>query len=221
MNVQTFTKHLANAGLEVESEHVVLMLATEDRLGYAFIHLRGKSHGPREVVDVFRCLVAPYPLSWVHFSVSLGGERSLRSYYRIHASGSDCFTSPFGLAMVLLGCEPEAPRSRSLEVLLFTNLEKIGKGSNLVSNHLGRHLVAGQFLVSKSDTPPQVKHFARIAFTEIRAGAGVWFFLSRINALTILLAQAKPDETDGVEARITFETMALLRDLTNFGLALV
>ncbi|GJW09573.1 hypothetical protein Tco_1575400 [Tanacetum coccineum] len=44
-------------------------------------------------------------------------------------------------------------------------------------------------------------------------GAGVWFFLSRINALTISFSSATSDETAGVEELVlTFETMALLRD---------
>ncbi|GJV80889.1 hypothetical protein Tco_1516759 [Tanacetum coccineum] len=46
-----------------------------------------------------------------------------------------------------------------------------------------------------------------------RAGAGVWFFLSRINALTISFSSAISDETAGVEELVlTLETMALLRD---------
>ncbi|GJT94325.1 hypothetical protein Tco_1083170 [Tanacetum coccineum] len=45
------------------------------------------------------------------------------------------------------------------------------------------------------------------------AGAGVWFFLSRINALTISFSSAISDETAGVEELVlTLETMALLRD---------
>ncbi|GKA71739.1 hypothetical protein Tco_0777878 [Tanacetum coccineum] len=50
----------------------------------------------------------------------------------------------------------------------------------------------------------------------------VWFSsYRRINALTITFSSAISDETAGVRrARTHFETMALLRGLTNFGLAL-
>ncbi|GJV36437.1 hypothetical protein Tco_1408914 [Tanacetum coccineum] len=56
--------------------------------------------------------------------------------------------------------------------------------------------------------------------SEVGAGAGVWFFLSRINALTISFSSATSDETAGVEELVlTLETMALLRDI-EFGFAL-
>ncbi|GKD89689.1 hypothetical protein Tco_1365196, partial [Tanacetum coccineum] len=44
------------------------------------------------------------------------------------------------------------------------------------------------------------------------AGAGVWFFLSRINALTISFSSATSDKTAGVdELVLTLETMAFVR----------
>ncbi|GJR44748.1 hypothetical protein Tco_1312851 [Tanacetum coccineum] len=47
----------------------------------------------------------------------------------------------------------------------------------------------------------------------LRSGARVWFFLSRINALTISFSSAISDETAGGEEFVlTLETMALLRD---------
>ncbi|GJV34505.1 hypothetical protein Tco_1394905 [Tanacetum coccineum] len=50
--------------------------------------------------------------------------------------------------------------------------------------------------------------------SEVGAGAEVWFFLSRINALTISFSSATSDETAGVEELVlTLEIMALLRDL--------
>ncbi|GKF44397.1 hypothetical protein Tco_0130949, partial [Tanacetum coccineum] len=49
--------------------------------------------------------------------------------------------------------------------------------------------------------------------SEVGVGAGVWFFLSRIKALTISFSSATSDETAGVEELVlTLETMALLRD---------
>ncbi|GJV07216.1 hypothetical protein Tco_1344872 [Tanacetum coccineum] len=55
----------------------------------------------------------------------------------------------------------------------------------------------------------------KLVLVEIDFGAGaeVWFFLSRINALTISFSSTTSDETAGVEEFVlTLETMALLRD---------
>ncbi|GJU92715.1 hypothetical protein Tco_1317471 [Tanacetum coccineum] len=230
-----------------------LMLATEDpKAKHSFISEKHTSleqqrvhgFGPPEV-GCFRCLVAPYPLSpLVHFP-SLEEEKKFEVVVI-------AFTSPFGLAMVLLGREPE-PEVEA--VLLFTNLihlvldelelgmvelEKSEKTvrSNLVSKpsevRNKRHPLVvvncggftrchTQILSTNSHwagqdsgiesiyPPPQVSTtFSTATHTH---GAGVWFFLSRSNALTISLTSATSDETAGVEELVlTLATMALLRD---------
>ncbi|GJW69948.1 hypothetical protein Tco_0126865 [Tanacetum coccineum] len=71
--------------------------------------------------------------------------------------------------------------------------------------------IGGWTILVRYDPPPQVTQLCSTAFTG--AGAGVWFFLSRINALTISFSSAISDETAGVEELVlTLETMALLRD---------
>ncbi|GKF43369.1 hypothetical protein Tco_0129921 [Tanacetum coccineum] len=105
--------------------------------------------------------------------------------------------------------------------LMALNGRKIGR-SNLIYNHL--RSVTSISLVEichdkcfhrwvdnfgKNDLPHKLHNFAQPLFTR----AGVWFFLSRINALTISLSSATSGETDGVkELVLTLATTALLRD---------
>nr|GFC83793.1 hypothetical protein [Tanacetum cinerariifolium] len=47
----------------------------------------------------------------------------------------------------------------------------------------------------------------------VGVGAGDWFFLSKINALTMSLSSATSDEMDGVDELVpTLATTALARD---------
>nr|GFB22580.1 hypothetical protein [Tanacetum cinerariifolium] len=65
--------------------------------------------------------------------------------------------------------------------------------------------------------PPQVTQFGLTALTGAGVvdgvGAGDWFFLSKINALTISLSSATSDEMAGVDEFIlTLATTALAHD---------
>ncbi|GJU42558.1 hypothetical protein Tco_1195515 [Tanacetum coccineum] len=117
-------------------------------------------------------------------------------------SRSDCLSHHLWLAMVLLGREPDP----EVEV--------------------GRENPGGRFGLHPSQRsvtgiPLVIVNFAAVVYVSldycsrinVAIGAGVWFFLSRINALTISLSSATSGETAGLkEFVLTLIQLALLRD---------
>ncbi|GJS58528.1 hypothetical protein Tco_0653312 [Tanacetum coccineum] len=163
-------------------------------------HVRPQDSLKLPEVDVFGAWSAP--LSLCHPGLSLllfRRRRNLRSMIRKHRFRVViAFTSHFGFSKgVAWREEPEVVRITTLPIfgvkLSKSGLDTPGAGGTGTWGKPG-----GEFL------------FATIEFG---ARAGVWFFLSRINALTISFSSTTSDETVGVEELVlTLETMALLRD---------
>ncbi|GJT75333.1 hypothetical protein Tco_1042058 [Tanacetum coccineum] len=119
------------------------------------------------------------------------------------------FNSPFGLAMVLLGREPEFEVEAWLEFMILLELGCSVLGENRWSGYgLHRWRTAGQLRYEWA--PPQVTQLCSTAFTGAGAETGD-VCLSRSRALTISFNSATSGDTRSGSARTHLSTMALLR----------
>ncbi|GJR28140.1 hypothetical protein Tco_1104372 [Tanacetum coccineum] len=122
--------------------------------------------------------------------------------------------SAMPLALVLLGSEKHRPEVELGGITIHEDLVISSCYIRLLILHIlhNRVILALDVVIKMSlDTPGGCRSGAWCEKPR-GAGDGVWFFLSRINALTISFSSATSDETARVEELVlTLETMALLR----------